>query len=201
MNKMEYIYKLRERLSPLPEREREAAVKYYNELFDDAGPMNEQAVITSLGSPQNLAHTILNDKGKISYEFGKTKREVKTVRKKMTSQQSYIAIAVIVLTFPLWGTLLLAVFAVVAGIFLAAALSLTALGFSGVALICMGIAYISRAVSISLALSGAGISLISLSMLLFTPIMKLVIHLMKLIIKKCIRLLNKLIGRTEVRGG
>lgn len=197
---MEYIYKLRERLSTLPEKEREAAVKYYNELFNDAGPMNEQAVITSLGSPQSLAHTILNDKGKISYELGKTKKEVRAVRKKMTSQQSYIALAVIVLTFPLWGAILLSIFAIVSGIFLAAALSLASLGFSGIALICMGIAYISRSVSISLTLSGSGIALASLSLLLFTPIMKLVVNLMKLIIKSCIRLLNKLIGRTEVRG-
>lgn len=196
---MDYLFKLNERLSALPNKEREAAIKYYSELFDDAGIANEQAVISSLGSPQNLAHTILNDKNEISYEFNKTKREVRAIRKKMTSQQSYTAVAVLILTFPIWGTLLLAVLAVIAALFLTVAISIIALAILGIALICMGVAYIGRSVSIMLLLTGMGISLVSLSVILFSPVMRFVFYLIKLITKGCIRLVNKLLGKTEVR--
>ena len=97
MNKMEYLSKLSECLSALPPEEREAAVRYYDDLFTDAGNINEQSVISSLGSPQRLAHTILNDNNGISYELNKTKKEVKAVKKKLTPCQNALAVFLIIL--------------------------------------------------------------------------------------------------------
>ena len=48
--------------------EREEAIQYYNDYFDDAGAENESGVIASLGTPEELARTIkagLNDGGSV----------------------------------------------------------------------------------------------------------------------------------------
>lgn len=60
MNKAAYIAALRQELLALPESEREAAVLYYSEYFDDAGPEREEAVAAELGSPEEAARNILN---------------------------------------------------------------------------------------------------------------------------------------------
>lgn len=199
MNKMEYLSKLSECLSALPPEEREAAVRYYDDLFTDAGNINEQSVISSLGSPQRLAHTILNDNNGISYELNKTKKEVKAVKKKLTPRQNALAVFLIILTSPVWGGILLGILGVILGIFAAGIISLVAFVISGIALLCMGAAYIAKTVSIALVLAGTGIALISIAFLLFTPVMNLVFFLIKHIIKGCIRLFNKILGKTEVR--
>lgn len=38
--------------------EREEALQYYNEYFNDAGPENEQNVIEALGNPMKVAENI-----------------------------------------------------------------------------------------------------------------------------------------------
>lgn len=66
MNKAEFIRRLTELLGDVPLSEREAAIQYYNDYFDDAGAENESSVIASLGTPEELARTIkagLNDGG------------------------------------------------------------------------------------------------------------------------------------------
>lgn len=194
---MEYLSKLGERLSSLPAKEREAALKYYDDLFNDAGFINEQAVISSLGSPQSLAHTILNDRNGIAYELNKTKKEVKAVKNKMTARQSYIAAVIIIITFPIWGSLLLIFLLALLSMLVAAALILSAFAILGAALFCMGVAYINRSFSITLALLGTGIAMTSLSLLLFSPVMNLVIRLMRFILKKSIKLLNNILGKKE----
>ena len=75
MNKFEYLSKLKNNLMSLPAKEREAAVRYYGNYFDDAGLSNEQDVIASLGSPENLAHKILNNSSKLSLTVKKLKRK------------------------------------------------------------------------------------------------------------------------------
>lgn len=60
MTKQEFINELRGRLYMLPPTEREAALEYYAEYFDDAGVENEQRVIAELGTPQQVAEQILS---------------------------------------------------------------------------------------------------------------------------------------------
>ena len=45
MTKIEYLAELDSYLMSLPNEERENAVKFYDEYFDDAGSENEQSVI------------------------------------------------------------------------------------------------------------------------------------------------------------
>lgn len=55
MNREEYMAALEKHLRKLPRDERENALVYYNEYFDDAEPENEDRVIGELGSPAKLA--------------------------------------------------------------------------------------------------------------------------------------------------
>ena len=58
MNRNMFMTKLRELLSDLFEAEREEALSYYEEYFEDAGVENEESVIASLGTPEKVAATI-----------------------------------------------------------------------------------------------------------------------------------------------
>ena len=66
MNRAEFMRRLTELLGDVSPMERDEAIQYYNDYFDDAGAENESSVIASLGSPEELARTIkagLNDSG------------------------------------------------------------------------------------------------------------------------------------------
>lgn len=61
MNKNEFLSRLRASLASLPKEERDAAMAYYEEFFDDAGEENEQSVIAEIGSPEELGKSIVEE--------------------------------------------------------------------------------------------------------------------------------------------
>lgn len=74
MNRLEFMKELELLLSGIPQSEREEAIQYYNDYLNDAGVENEQEVLDSLGTPQDLAKVILeglNDNGE-NGEFTET---------------------------------------------------------------------------------------------------------------------------------
>lgn len=84
MTRAEFMEKLSELLKDVSPSEREEAIQYYNDYFDDAGEENEQGVIFSLGTPEAVAKTIkagladgdsvgeFTEKGFRNYEAEKT---------------------------------------------------------------------------------------------------------------------------------
>ena len=58
MIREDFMDKLAFLLQDLSETDREEALQYYNDYFDDAGVENEQSVMYSLGTPEKLAETI-----------------------------------------------------------------------------------------------------------------------------------------------
>ncbi|MCL2496712.1 MAG: hypothetical protein FWF04_04790 [Clostridiales bacterium] len=58
--KTAYLVELRRRLADLPDEEREAALTYYREYFDDAGAENAERVLLELGAVHMLAEQILS---------------------------------------------------------------------------------------------------------------------------------------------
>lgn len=58
MNRAEFMRRLTELLGDVSPMERDEAIQYYNDYFDDAGVENESSVIASLGTPDELARTI-----------------------------------------------------------------------------------------------------------------------------------------------
>lgn len=55
MSRWEFMRQLEELLSDISPNEREEALQYYNDYFNDAGRENEQEVIKALGSPEQVA--------------------------------------------------------------------------------------------------------------------------------------------------
>ena len=83
MNRIEFMKQLESLLQNVSQTEREEALQYYNDYFDDAGPENEKEVIEALGNPARVAENIKRDlmgngevKAKASdralVEYGKT---------------------------------------------------------------------------------------------------------------------------------
>lgn len=61
MNKVEFMRQLECLLQNISEQERQEALQYYGDYFDDAGPENEQAVLEALGNPARVAENIRRD--------------------------------------------------------------------------------------------------------------------------------------------
>lgn len=78
MDKFDYINKLSKCLEELSDEEKNAALEYYKELFEDAGSENEQELIHKLGSPEELADNIIRESGIVSVK--------KEPKEKSTSQ-------------------------------------------------------------------------------------------------------------------
>jgi len=58
MSRWEFMRRLEELLSDISPNEREEALQYYNEYFNDAGREHEASVIEALGSPEQVANIV-----------------------------------------------------------------------------------------------------------------------------------------------
>lgn len=61
MNREEFLARLKSLLTGISEEERNEALQYYIDYFEDAGPEKEAEVIRELGSPEKLAAMIKAD--------------------------------------------------------------------------------------------------------------------------------------------
>lgn len=68
MNRFEYMRRLEDLLSDISPSEKEEALTYYNDYFNDAGQENEQKVIEELGSPEQVAAGVKEGLGLQTYE-------------------------------------------------------------------------------------------------------------------------------------
>ncbi len=136
MNKSEYIEALRKEIQALPEAERNEALKYYSDYFDDAGPENESQVIDELGSPEDLAKFILRNFSCVPEKIPVEKRSGETASKNKngTAEKSVVEttddgsakaakilllVLLAVITFPIWASIFTAVGGVLFGLFVA----------------------------------------------------------------------------------
>lgn len=58
MSRWEFMRRLEELLSDISPNEREEALQYYNDYFNDAGRENENEVIEALGTPEQVAKIV-----------------------------------------------------------------------------------------------------------------------------------------------
>lgn len=192
MTKYDYLTKLKHYLQPLPIKERNAAMKYYEKYFNDAGPENERYVILNLGSPKQLAEKILSKNrhtiAGMVYETKKNVDRVQKINKEKKDKGSYwlnvfsIPFLFIIIILLVLILLIIAAFAV--GI-------LIAMLVAGIALICMAIPYIKSLFSVSMFSMGAGLVLISIPLFLFLPTINFIISVIKKSVFYSFRLFNK----------
>lgn len=63
MDRIEFMEQLERLLKDLPENDRQDALEWYQDYFDEAGPENEAKVIQELGSPGRVAASIMAGMG------------------------------------------------------------------------------------------------------------------------------------------
>lgn len=81
MNRAEFMRQLERLLQSIPAAEREEALQYYNDYFDDAGDESEQDVIEALGNPARVAENIKRDLLESGYGEAPPKKAVASDRK------------------------------------------------------------------------------------------------------------------------
>lgn len=186
MNRTEFMKRLRELLSDISESEREEALNYYEDYFDDAGIENEQEVIDSLGSPEKVARTIkegLNDSNGEQGEFSEkgfqgygdsVKDEVGYHGEESTSGRAkgfgtsglVLLLVLAILVLPVLGPVCIGIVSAILGILAAAAALLFALIIAGFALVLLGIVLFGTAIPTLILEPAAGVLMFGCSFVL-----------------------------------
>ena len=165
MSKNEFLERLRKNLASLSIEERENAVRYYEEFFDECE--NDEVAAQQLGSPEEIAQQILKENG-IENPVPPMSEPVKEKSKVNIG----LVIAIIILTFPLWiGIVAVAFCLLVAVIAIVFALVVSAVAIAG-ACLSAGTVLLFTGTSIGLILIGIGLVAVSLFMLIITPFAK-----------------------------
>lgn len=176
MTKSEYLSALRGALVGMTSEERESAVKYYEEFFDEAGEENEQDVIADLGSPQKLAKSILNDQESFVYSERSAENPPETIKPAQEKQAvaasnsnttaKVIVVVALVVTSPLWFSALASILGVLIGLVAAVA----GLILGGIAAVIWGIInLVAGDVTLGGIFSGTGLIVFAIGMFLLVP--------------------------------
>lgn len=194
MNRKEFMERLEKLLRDISDSEREEALQFYNDYFDDAGPENEDQVIAELKSPEQVAKKIkveLSD-GVTEYtehgyqDSGFRENQEVAARESQTQQAAsqkkqgvngwkilaiiLLCILLVPVIIPIGLTILAAIAAVVIGAFaLVAALAI--IGFAvlltGLVLIGIGLVQMVVAAPLGIALAGVGCIVFAIGIPLF----------------------------------
>ena len=110
MNKFDFLTQLQARLWALPEEDKQRSVDYYGEMIDDRmeDGLSEEEAVAAIGDLDEIVQQILTE----------TPRPPATVKKegeqkKQKRKVSWWETLLLVLGFPVWGSLLIAVSAVI----------------------------------------------------------------------------------------
>ena len=192
MNRQEFMNRLEYLLRGIPASEREDALAYYNDYFDEAGAENEAQVILELGSPELVAEKILAD---VQQDFHRNSTDDE--KKKLSKKNKILTLVILVLTFPIWfGVgigILGAIFGIVVG-FIGAAFGLAV---GGVACMIGGVLCIMTTPLEGLVSIALGAILAAVGILLAIPCMWLVGDVIPKGTKILIRWIKSLFGHKE----
>lgn len=210
MNKYEYLAQLRAGLATLSQEERDAAMSYYEEFFSDAGEENEQAVIASLGSPDELAKSIINgSKGDEANENEAAQQEESAASgftppptngqqtQKWTGGQIALVIVLLVLSCPIWIGVVAGVCGGLIGLIAGFGGAAIGVAVGGIFSFGTGVGALFSEPLYGLMLIGIGLICASLGPLVFYPLCKLAVKLFAI----CIKGIKALIGKISGNGG
>ena len=182
MSRKAFMARLDELLADITEAEKEEALSYYEEYFEDAGPENEEEVISSLGSPEKVAATIkagLSENAQEEGEFSETgytntyydvKDEVATINKRKglggLGTGGWVIILILCLfALPILGPLLLGIAGTIFGLLVAVAAVIFAVLVTGIALVVAAVAMVAAGFATLFATPLVGVALIGAALL------------------------------------
>ena len=87
MDRKEFMKQLSDLLKDLPSEERQEALDFYENYFDDAGAENEEQVLRELGSPSKVADTIKDGMASDSGDFAQYTEQGYTDRREEEARQ------------------------------------------------------------------------------------------------------------------
>jgi len=166
MNRSEFFNRLEQGLTKVSREEREAALDYYNEYFDDAGSENEQRVIEELGSPAQIAARIKADSAVKRLEM-----DPKPSMKKGVSAVWLVILAILAapIALPLAvgaAALAIGLLAALIGVIIALVVSVAACFIGGVVVVASGIAVMATSVPTAIFTVGIGLFVLGASVLI-----------------------------------
>ena len=82
MNREEFMRQLERLLWEIPVNDREDAIAYYQDYFDEAGAENEEKVIKELGSPERVAAVIKADRNRYGTDLPYVEEQIEYIEKK-----------------------------------------------------------------------------------------------------------------------
>ncbi len=184
MSRKEFMERLEKLLRDISDSEREEALQYYNDYFDDAGAENEAEVLKELVSPEQVAQKIkaglsdtdseYSEQGYRDVRFERKDGELSAgasadssaggkqpkARKKETNFWKVLAIILLcILVAPVILPVFLGIFLVVIGVALALVVFLAGILVSGLAVLISGIFVIGIGIAQIFAAPAIGIAL------------------------------------------
>lgn len=189
MSRVEFMNQLKNLLWDIPEYEREEALIYYEDYFDDAGAENEPQVIASLGSPEKVAAIIkeglkedaaeqgeFSENGYSGYgempknevgHYGDSGKKGLLERIKGLGTSGWILILILaIFALPILGPVLIGIASAISGILTAAVVVLFVLVIVGIAILVAGASVFAAAIGCLFVTPAVGIMLLGLSLLL-----------------------------------
>ena len=222
MSRKAFMARLDELLADITEAEKDEALSYYEEYFEDAGPENEEEVISSLGSPEKVAATIkagLSENAQEEGEFSETgytnsyydvKDEVATINRRKglggIGTGGWILILILcVFALPILGPILLGIVGTIFGVLVAIAAVIFAVLVTGVALVAAAIAMVVAGFAtlfitplVGIALIGAALLVAGIGILLAILGVWVITKVLPPVIRGLVELIRKPFVRKEV---
>ena len=185
MNKTEFLKALTKQLKYLPKEDRDDAISYYTEYFEDSGIDENEDVESRFGNPKKLAAEIINSTTMKHIYENEAKRSPKNTAK-------IIWIAVIsILSLPISLPIAICLLIVVLTLFIALLAVFIAFVFSGIATMAAGVGMFIIGffvtgigqklvcIGIGMIVFAVGMAICFLTILVFVLIVRLIVHIIK----------------------
>lgn len=217
MSKVEYLSRLRYCLEKggLGIEDIEDALRYYEEIFLDAGEEREQETAKNLGLPEDLARGILIDNGihvdgaptytiknggnDQTFNNPKTYNEGNGKSRNDNNSGMIVKLILICVTFPIWLPVIIAIGGIAFGLLVAAIAIVFSFIVVGVTCTVAGILSLLKVPPVGLVITGVGLVFAGLSGLILWPICKGIWRLAVRFVKWIVSILRRSIGTGGAR--
>ncbi|MEE1031632.1 MAG: DUF1700 domain-containing protein [Ruminococcus sp.] len=229
MNREEFMRQLERLLWEIPVNDREDAIAYYQDYFDEAGAENEEKVIKELGSPERVAAVIKADRNRYGTDLPYVEEQIEytesgysdaadavnremlierdSMKKANKKSMHWVGIFILlVLASPMILGLgagvigtLIGILAALAGVLLAIVLSTVGVLAGGIVCFAVGIFRLFANPLEGLVTTGVGAILTAVGILLTLLCVWLIGKWIPALVKICINFCKKILHRNERR--
>lgn len=215
MDKYEFIKRLEAALSGLSDEEKNSAVSYYKELFEDAGSDKVQELIDNLGSPEEIAESIKRESGTVAVQVQpentsephntdgsdlsgeETDNSGVRVEKRRDSLTIVLFLLVAIFTSPIWMSIAAVVLAVIFSILCVGIVLIVVFGIIGIAGIISGLSTLFAAPPVGIVFLGLGLIFTSLTLICSPFIFKGTVALCRWTINCIVSFFHSIIYKKE----